>query len=159
MNYLTDGTVRVINILRIIITHKIFYSTFITWFIAQFMKFGINFIRHKKIDFRLLVGTGGMPSSHTAAVIALSTSVGMYSGFDSAIFMVALLYAIVVISDALGVRRAAGNQARVLNKIVDEFEHKQFSGQRLKELLGHTPIETAAGIAIGIFFSILIYNW
>lgn len=141
-----------------IVTHKIFYVTFFTWFIAQTLKVMIFFIKKRKFDFRLFVGTGGMPSSHTAAVSAITTTIGLYSGWDSPVFMVSLCYAVIVISDALGVRRAAGKQAIVLNKMMDEIEHGKFKYEkRLKELLGHTPMEAFTGILIGIIFPILIF--
>ncbi|MBP7792201.1 MAG: divergent PAP2 family protein [Candidatus Goldbacteria bacterium] len=141
-----------------IITHKIFYTTFFTWLFAQILKILIYFIKYHKFDFKLFVGTGGMPSSHTALVTSLTTTVGLYSGWDSTVFMVSLCYALVVISDALGVRSAAGKQAAVLNKMMDEIEHGKFKYEkRLKELLGHTPMEAFAGILIGIIFPILIF--
>ncbi|MCX7698902.1 MAG: divergent PAP2 family protein [Candidatus Goldbacteria bacterium] len=146
------------NTLVIIVTHKIFYITFFTWLIAQTLKVLIFFITKHKFDFRLFVGTGGMPSSHTAAVSAITTTIGLYSGWDSPIFMVSLCYALIVISDAMGVRRAAGKQAVVLNKMMDEIGHGKFKYEkRLKELLGHTPLEAFAGILIGIIFPILMF--
>jgi acid phosphatase family membrane protein YuiD len=146
------------NIFVSIVSTKIFISTFTAWFFAQALKLIIHLVINHKIDFRLLVGTGGMPSSHTASVTALTTSVGLATGFTSTIFLVALLYCIVVISDALGVRRAAGRQAKLLNMIVDEMgRNKLHAEKRMKELLGHTPIEAAAGIVIGILFPILLY--
>jgi len=142
----------------LIVTHKIFYVTFFTWLLAQTLKVLIFFITKHKFDFRLFVGTGGMPSSHTAAVSAITTTIGLYSGWDSPVFMVSLCYAIIVISDALGVRRAAGKQAVLLNKIMDEIEQGRFKYEkRLKELLGHTPMEAFAGILLGIVFPILIF--
>ena len=96
-----------------IITNKIFYITFTSWFVAQLLKVIIHLIRFRKFDFRLFVGTGGMPSSHTSAVTAATVSVGMAAGWNSVIFMVCLMYCVVVISDAVGVRRASGNQAKV----------------------------------------------
>lgn len=150
--------VNALDIILQIVTHKIFYVTFFTWLLAQTLKVVIFFISKHKFDFRLFVGTGGMPSSHTAAVSAITTTVGLYSGWDSPVFMVSLCYAIIVISDALGVRRAAGKQAVLLNKILDEIEHGKFKYEkRLKELLGHTPMEAFAGILIGIIFPILIF--
>jgi acid phosphatase family membrane protein YuiD len=146
------------NILVSIVTTKIFIATFSAWFFAQALKLLIHLVVAHKLDFRLLVGTGGMPSSHTASVTALSMSVGLTTGFTSPIFLVALLLCVVVISDALGVRRAAGRQARLLNMIVDELGHNKLHAEkRMKELLGHTPIEAAAGILIGIIFPILLY--
>lgn len=146
------------NIIMQIVTHKIFYVTFFTWLFAQTLKVVIFFITKHKFDFRLFVGTGGMPSSHTAAVSAITTTIGLYSGWDSPVFMVSLCYAVIVISDALGVRRAAGKQAIVLNKMMDEIGHGKFKYEkRLKELLGHTPLEAFAGILIGIIIPILIF--
>jgi acid phosphatase family membrane protein YuiD len=152
------GINNAIQILLSIITNKIFYVTFFTWFLAQALKIIINLSRTGKIDFRLLVGTGGMPSSHTASVTSLTTCVGITSGWTSTIFMVSLLYCIVVCSDAMGVRRAAGKQARVLNMMMDEIGHNKFQAEkRLKELLGHTPLEAAAGIFLGILIPIIFY--
>ena len=146
------------KILTSIVTTKIFDGTFAAWFFAQALKLIINLVLHHKLDFRLLVGTGGMPSSHTASVTALTTCVGLTVGFTDPVFMVALLYCVVVISDALGVRRAAGKQAKLLNMIVDELRHHKFHAEkRMKELLGHTPIEAAAGILIGLLFPIFFY--
>lgn len=148
----------ILGILWSIISSKIFVGTFAAWFFAQALKLVIHLVLTRKIDFRLLVGTGGMPSSHTASVTALTMGVGLAEGFTSTVFMVALLYCIVVISDALGVRRAAGKQAKLLNMIVDELGHNKFHAEkRMKELLGHTPIEAAAGILIGIIFPVLLY--
>ncbi len=146
-----------INIIIMIVTCKIFYIPFFTWFIAQTLKVIIYVITKHKFDFRLFVGTGGMPSSHTAAVTAGTTTIGMTAGWTSPVFMVCLLYCIVVISDAVGVRRAAGKQAQVLNKIVDELEHSEFKSDRLKEFLGHTPFEAFVGIVIGILIPNLMY--
>ncbi|HDT14841.1 MAG TPA: divergent PAP2 family protein [Firmicutes bacterium] len=153
------GIQEIFRILGLIITNKIFYTTFLAWFLAQTIKVLIFFISHRKFDFRLFVGTGGMPSSHTASVTAGTTIVGLTAGWDSTVFMVCLLYCIVVVSDAVGVRRAAGAQAMVLNKMLDDIEHNDYhAGKRLKELLGHTPLEAMAGMVIGISFAVIMYN-
>ncbi|MCE5301143.1 MAG: divergent PAP2 family protein [Spirochaetia bacterium] len=140
-----------------IVTNRIFYITFTSWFVAQFLKLVIYFVQTKKFNFRLLVGTGGMPSSHTATVTAVTTCVGLSAGWESPVFMVSLCYCIVVISDAMGVRRAAGKQAQVLNVMMDEFGRAKFNGQRLKELLGHTPLEATAGILLGILIPVIMF--
>jgi acid phosphatase family membrane protein YuiD len=138
--------------------NKIFFVTLYTWIITQTIKVIIGVIREKKFNFRWFVGTGGMPSSHAAAVSALATCVGLYSGFDSAIFVVALLFAVIVIFDAQGVRRATGKQAEILNKMLDDiYWKKHIQEDRLKELLGHTPIEVIAGIAAGITIVLLLW--
>ena len=133
-----------------IITNRIFYVTFTAWFVAQTMKVLLDVVINKRFNFRLFVGTGGMPSSHTAAVTAGTMMIGMNTGWASPLFMVCLLYCIVVVSDAVGVRRAAGKQASILNKMLDEIGHNTFTTERLKELLGHSPMEAGAGLLIGM---------
>ena len=133
-----------------IITNRIFYVTFTAWFVAQTMKVLLDVVINKRFNFRLFVGTGGMPSSHTAAVTAGTMMIGMNTGWASPLFMVCLLYCIVVVSDAVGVRRAAGKQASILNKMLDEIGHNKFTTERLKELLGHSPMEAGAGLLIGM---------
>ena len=100
-----------------------------------------------------------MPSSHAATVSALSTAVGLHSGFNSVTFVVALAFSIIVIFDAQGVRRASGKQAEVLNKMLDDIYWKhRIQEDRLKELLGHAPIEVIVGIACGITFAFLLWR-
>ena len=137
----------------------ILLTAFIAWLIAQTLKVFIGVLREKKFDFRWFVGTGGMPSSHAAAVSALATSVGMHTSFSSPHFAIAFVFAVVVIFDAQGVRRASGKQAEVLNKILDDIYWKhRVKEDRLKDLLGHTPVEvltgTALGLVIALFFNI-----
>ena len=128
-------------------------------FFAQVIKFFIFTIRSKKINFKIFTTTGGMPSSHSAGVMGLSTSVGLISGFDSAIFAVAIGYALVTMYDAAGVRRAAGKTAACLNRMMEDFyEHNvQALGGKLKELLGHTPFEVIMGAIFGICYAICFH--
>lgn len=123
--------------------------------LAQFLKLVIEYVRHGKVSFRTLVETGGMPSAHSALVTALAVGVGQTSGWDTNEFAIALLFAVIVMYDAAGVRQAAGKQARILNQIVDELfrEHATLNQERLKELLGHTPVQVVAGCALGIVVS------
>ncbi len=119
--------------------------------IAQLLKFIGYTIKHKKVNFQLLATTGGMPSSHTAGVVSLSTTVGLICGFDQVEFAIAVGYALVVMYDAAGLRRSTGKIAACLNKIRDDFySHGQMSNERLKELLGHTPFEVFVGALLGI---------
>jgi acid phosphatase family membrane protein YuiD len=122
---------------------------------AQMAKLTIELIRHGKINFRALVTTGGMPSSHSAFVSALATGVGQTIGWESPEFAMAVVFAFIVMYDATGVRQAAGQQARILNQIIDELfqEHPQFNEDRLKELLGHTPFQVIVGLALGVVIS------
>lgn len=128
-------------------------------FLVQMSKVLTFLLREKKINVRRFVETGGMPSSHAASVCALATCVGLREGVGSVLFGVVLFFSLIVMYDAAGLRRAAGRQATLLNRIL--HEHIQLPGQpyeRLKELLGHTPIEVLVGAAIGVLFSIAIYR-
>jgi hypothetical protein len=141
-----------------IVSSKIFYVTTITWVIAQGMKVLISWIRHHKIDFRLFVGTGGMPSSHSALVSCLATTIGLETGWNSPVFLLALGMALIIMSDAAGVRRAAGQQAKLLNEIVDDlYESRPVGQKRLKELLGHTPVQVLVGAFLGVGIALLFY--
>ncbi len=123
-------------------------------FLAQGIKLILSLIQTGKLNLRVLVSSGGMPSSHSALVTALATGVGRTSNWNSNEFAIAATFAFIVMYDAAGVRRAAGKQARVLNIILEElFSEKPYlSEERLKELLGHTPIQVFAGAALGIAF-------
>lgn len=128
-------------------------------FLVQLSKVLTFLVREKKINVRKLVETGGMPSSHAASVMALSTCVGLREGFGSVLFDVVLFFSLIVMYDAAGLRRAAGRQASLINRIL--YEHLQLPGppaERLRELLGHTPIEVLVGALIGVLFSFAIYK-
>lgn len=118
--------------------------------LAQVLKFLGHLIFKRKVDFQVLATTGGMPSAHTAGVVSLSTTVGIIRGFDSVEFAIALGYALVVMYDAAGLRRATGKIAACLNRIREDFyAHGQMPTDRLKELLGHTPFEVFVGAILG----------
>ena len=123
--------------------------------LAQILKFFVHLIWKRKVDLRLFTTTGGMPSSHSAGVIGLSTTVGLICGFSSIEFAMAFGYALVVMYDAAGVRRAAGKQAACLNKIIMDIYKQELkeAGGRLKELLGHTPMQVLAGAVFGVIYS------
>lgn len=128
-----------------------FTAVFFSWFLAQFIKLVANGMREKRINFRWLYDTGGMPSAHSATVACLATVVGLYYGFNSIIFLAVLIFSIITMFDAAGVRRNMGRQAGVLNKMMDEYYEKGgIQEKRLKELLGHTPVEVFAGAFLGI---------
>ncbi|XGB41983.1 MAG: divergent PAP2 family protein [Nodosilinea sp. LVE1205-7] len=124
---------------------------------AQLLKAVIEFIRHRKLNLRVLVETGGMPSAHSALVTALACGIGRTLGWSSPAFAVTSVFSIIVMYDAAGVRQAAGKQAKILNQIIDELfqEKPEFNEDRLKELLGHTPFQVIAGSVLGVVVSYL----
>jgi len=130
--------------------------------IAQIIKVIIYVITHKKMNFKIFTTTGGMPSSHTAGVIALSTAVGIIEGFDTIAFAISLGFSLIVMQDASGVRRAAGKTAATLNRLVDEFVQKNKEVKpytALKELLGHTPLEVFCGMILGIIIPFVVHYY
>jgi acid phosphatase family membrane protein YuiD len=130
------------------------------WFIAQFIKLFIHFIRTHKYDPAFMFRLGGMPSSHSAAVSAVATSIGITCGFGSSLFAVSLALAAIVMIDAQSVRRAAGQQARLVNQIVDElFKTHRFSQHKLVEFLGHTRVEVLLGMVLGIVTALLAHSF
>jgi acid phosphatase family membrane protein YuiD len=129
---------------------------------AQVLKIFFYYWKHRKFNFRVFVQPGGMPSSHTSMVLSLAASIGYSDGWLSNTFAIALIFSVIVMYDAAGVRRAAGKQATILNMLMEDFfTKKKISELRLKELLGHTPLEVFFGGALGIFLALayhLIYN-
>ena len=123
----------------------------LAWTIAQITKVLLVSVRQRRLNLRVLAETGGMPSSHSAIVMGLTTAVGRIDGVNSAAFAIALIFSFVVMYDAAGVRRAAGRQAAVLNRLVEDLVHMRgIQEDRLRELLGHTPIEVLVGGVLGI---------
>lgn len=142
--------------------NPIFEIAFIAWFTAQFLKVIFELISYRHLDFSRMVSAGGMPSSHTAFVTALTTSVGRVSGWDSPELAVSLVFSLIIMYDAAGVRRAAGKQARILNQIMDHLQHGgklTSEKEKLKELLGHTPIEVMAGAVLGVLAALILGNY
>jgi hypothetical protein len=129
----------------------------IAWTIAQASKVILTSVRQRRLNLRVLAETGGMPSSHAAIVMGLTTAIGKYSGVATAQFAIALIFSFVVMYDAAGLRRAAGRQAAVLNRLVEDLVHMRgMQEQRLRELLGHTPVEVLVGAIIGVVVGLLI---
>lgn len=129
-------------------------ASFLAWGLAQLSKVVIWKLRQGEINLKMLVSPGGMPSSHSALVSALATAVGLQEGFNSALFAVTLIMALIVMYDAAGVRRAASVQAHILNQILEElFKGHPISEKRLRELLGHTPLEVLIGALLGVVVS------
>jgi acid phosphatase family membrane protein YuiD len=129
----------------------------VAWTICQVAKVTLTSIRQHRLNLRVLAETGGMPSSHSAIVAGLATSVGKYAHVDSPEFAIALIFSFVVMYDAAGLRRAAGRQAAVLNRLVEDLVHMRGVQEPvLRELLGHTPFEVLVGAAIGIGVGLLL---
>ncbi|MDP8266497.1 MAG: divergent PAP2 family protein [Candidatus Aceula meridiana] len=139
-------------------TNKVLMVTVSVWIIAQALKVVFGFIVERKFNFRWFIGTGGMPSSHAAGVTALATTCGIHLGFNSVAFAMATVFAMVTMFDAQGVRRSTGQQAQILNKIIDDIYWRgKVEPQKLKELIGHTPFQVLVGSFLGFVVSLYLY--
>ncbi len=141
-----------------IFENHVLLVSLVACFTAQGLKIVVELIKQKKINARTFVSAGGMPSAHSALVAGLATAVGQTMGWSSPDFAIACLFAVIVMYDAAGVRQAAGKQARILNQLLDELfeEGKEFNEDRLKELLGHTPVQVFAGLLLGIAIAFMM---
>ncbi len=129
----------------------------VSWLVAQTLKPILYRLTKRQWDWRWLMSAGGMPSSHSAAVASLAVAVGLREGLESSAFAITLVVASVVMYDAAGVRRAASIQARILNQMLEElFAGHPIAHERLRELLGHTPIEVLVGAGLGVGIGYLI---
>ena len=142
-----------------IITNKVLIIPLCSWVIAQLLKVVIILIRKKQLDLRYLVGSGGMPSAHSALVTSLATSVALLEGLGSVAFGIATIFALIVIYDAAGVRRSVGQQSAVLNRIIRELRERRpvvELGRDLREFVGHTQLQVIMGALLGIVFT---WSW
>jgi acid phosphatase family membrane protein YuiD len=144
--------------LAALLSNKVLIAALAWWAIAQLIKVPINYAVQRKIDLRLWVSAGGMPSSHSALVCALATGVALKNGLGSTTFALCVALAMIVMYDAAGVRQAASAQARIINQILDElFQGHPISEQRLKELLGHTRFQVLVGALMGILGTLMMW--
>lgn len=143
--------------------NKIFWVAAAGWLIAQLIKTLLHLILVKEFRAERLVGSGGMPSSHSATVCALSTAIAYECGANSPEFAISLIFAIVVMYDAMGVRRETGIQARLLNDmihILEDMGRNELSAhEKLKEFVGHTPLQVLIGAVLGIIISVICYTF
>lgn len=140
-----------------IFQNKYLIVPLLTWFFIQTFKVIYDLVKTKKFNFKRILGAGGMPSSHSAVVMTLAVMIGKEQGFDSSIFAMALIFALVVMYDAAGVRRAAGKQAKLLNKIIETPGLSGIEVQgKLVEVLGHTPFQVLVGAVIGIIVGTIV---
>lgn len=138
------------------IQNKYIYIPILLWFFIQLYKVIYELITTKKFNFKRIIGAGGMPSSHSAIVTGLATLIGKYEGVDTPIFAISFILALVVMYDACGVRRAAGKQAAVLNKIIQTPGLTSVQvRERLVEALGHTPVQVFVGALVGILVGLI----
>jgi acid phosphatase family membrane protein YuiD len=137
--------------------NRVLVAAFLAWAIAQVTKTIYDLFKQRKLVVGRLVSSGGMPSSHSSLVTGLATATGRVAGVGSVAFAVAVVLASIVMYDAAGVRRAVSIQARILNQMIDEaFQGKPFAEKRLRELIGHTPIQVFAGGLLGIVVGLLM---
>ena len=127
------------------------------WMAAQLIKLTTNLIIHKRFVWERLFGDGGMPSGHSATVTSLATIIGLMEGFTSPLFAIATVLAVVVCHDAMGVRQETGKQAMMLNEIIRILDKDELPEVKLKELVGHTPLQVLAGILLGIGGACFMY--
>ena len=133
----------------------ILWTALLCWTVAQALKVLFYVIKNRRFSFERVIGAGGMPSSHSATVCGLTTAVARNCGLDSPLFAIAVILACVVMYDATGVRRAAGEQAKVLNQMIDQWievseKNAPFlQNMHLKEMVGHTPLQVVAGVLVG----------
>ena len=145
------------DIVNEIISNKILTTAVVSWFSAQSIKIILAFFKTGKLDLRLIMSSGGMPSSHTAFVVAMAVAVGLDRGFDTIYFAIASVLSMVVMYDATGVRREAGKQAAAINIVVKHLGEQVIKlDKALKELLGHRPIEVFFGFLLGIIVAMLL---
>lgn len=143
--------------LALLASNRPLWAAALGWFIAQLIKTLVALRKDKQLNLGHIVASGGMPSSHSALVVGLATAIGRADGLQSSAFALAAVFAGVVMYDAAGVRLAASKQARILNLMIDDFFHERgLREERLRELIGHTPIQVFAGAALGIVIGVLM---
>jgi acid phosphatase family membrane protein YuiD len=137
--------------------NRILLTAFFSWLVAQLCKIALDLVQQRKLVLSRIVSSGGMPSSHSALVTGLATATGRISGLGSASFAIAVVLASIVMYDAAGVRRAVSIQARILNQMIDEaFQGHPMAEKRLRELIGHTPIQVFVGGLLGLGIGLLL---
>jgi acid phosphatase family membrane protein YuiD len=143
--------------MALLLENRALLAALLAWALAQVSKMLIEMVTQRRLNLRRLVSAGGMPSAHSALVVGLTTAVGRLTGLTSVSFAISLVLAGVVMYDAAGVRRAVSIQARMLNQMLEEaFKGHPIGEQRLRELIGHTPVQVLAGGLLGIAVGLLI---
>jgi acid phosphatase family membrane protein YuiD len=141
-----------------LLSNSVLIAGFISWSLAQLIKIPWNYFSKRRWDWVLLLRAGGMPSSHAALVASVAHSIGLFAGFNTPLFALALTLAVIVIYDATGIRRQAGIHAEFINRIIrDMVKGKRSQEKQLREVLGHTPMEALAGTLLGIGVAQLVW--
>lgn len=143
-----------------IISNLPLVAAFLAWFIAQIIKLFFDIVQNKRLKLSLLVSSGGMPSSHTSSVCALTTIIGIQNGVPSHLFAIAFVFSIIVMYDAMGVRRETGKHSEILNNLINDIlDYKpEYFQKNLKELVGHTPFQVLCGAILGVITAIILNN-
>jgi uncharacterized protein len=141
-----------------LLNNQVLLVGLVAWVLAQFLKVPIEYIRYRRRNWALWFSSGGMPSSHSALMTSVTLGIGLFDGFSTPLFALAFALSMIVIYDATGVRREAGWHAEKINILISEF----FSGQpisekQLKEVIGHTPAQVAAGVLLGFMVALVLY--
>ena len=140
-----------------LVSNKILIGSLSAWVVAQILKTILYAVINKSFDIKRLFGDGGMPSGHSATVTSMAISCGIVYGFDTGIFAVAAILAIVVMHDATGVRFEAGKQAKIINDLVEHLKDREITDEeKLKELVGHTPLQVLCGALLGAIIAVVI---
>jgi len=141
-----------------LVHNQVVIAAVLAWVIGQFLKFPLEYILNKRWNWGIMFSAGGLPSSHSSLVTAVTITIGLQEGFDSAVFALSAAIAMIVIYDAAGVRRQAGIHAERINEIMKHFfESGQLPEKELKEMLGHTPFEVITGVLLGVIISLVMY--
>lgn len=142
-----------------ILENRVLVACALSWLVAQLLKFLISWMIEKKMDWRRCFGMGGMPSSHSAFVLSLALGTGLQEGFGTTMFAITFALMVIVIYDAMGVRYETGRQSKVINQILRELfmEGKPLTDERLKELVGHSPLEVLGGVLVGLVMTLIVF--
>lgn len=139
-----------------IFQNKVLIAVMIAWLLAQALKIPTEYLRSRRWMWAMFFAAGGMPSSHTALMVAGTLAVGLYHGFDNPLFAIAVGATMIIAHDAAGVRRQAGKHAERINLLVGELLHGHtLKEEELKEVIGHTPLEVIGGIILGLLVAIV----
>jgi acid phosphatase family membrane protein YuiD len=143
-----------------LLQNHVLWTGMVGWFLAQALKIPVDCIRERRWNWALFFAAGGMPSSHSCLVTSTAMAVGLHIGFDNPLFAVAAAFTMVVVYDAAGVRRQAGMQAQKINILVEELlQGHPISEQRLREVIGHTPLEVLGGVLLGLIVAVGLWLW